>query len=133
MTAMRGALLLTVLFAAGCAHLAPAVAPPTESAVVSDRLFCGLSIPGGGTIAESDLAAFITEVVTPRFPEGFTVWRAKGQWRGGDEQTLVIELIHPFDARIDAAVREIAEEYRRRFHQEAVMRVTMSARIDFVK
>lgn len=126
---MRRALVLTVVLLTACAHLAP----PPENAVVSDRLFCGLSIPGGGEVTQEQLDAFINEVVEPRFPEGFTIWRAKGQWRGGDEDSLVIEMIHPFDAKIEAAVREIAEEYRSRFRQEAVMRVTVPARLEFVK
>lgn len=103
-----------------------------EEAVVADRLFCGLSIPGGGEVSQSDLDAFIQEVVTPRFPQGFTVWRAKGQWNGGNEQTAIFEFLHPYDAGLDAKIHEIAEEYRKRFHQEAVMRVTMPARIEFV-
>jgi hypothetical protein len=124
---MRRAVVLALLLTA-CAHL-----PPPEGAVVADRLFCGLSIPGGGQVTQQELDAFIAEVVTPRFPEGFTIWRAKGQWRGGDEDSFVIEMVHPFDPKIDAAVHEIAEEYRRRFHQDAVMRVTVPARIEFVK
>ena len=126
---MRRALVLTVVLLTACAHLAP----PPEDAVVSDRLFCGLSIPGGGEVTQQQLDAFIAEVVTPRFPEGFTLWRAKGQWRGGDEASFVIEIIHPFDAKIEAAVHEIAEEYRSRFHQDAVMRVTVPAKLEFVK
>ena len=126
---MRRALVLTVVLLTACAHLAP----PLENAVVSDRLFCGLSIPGGGEVTQEQLDAFLAEVVTPRFPDGFTIWRAKGQWRGGDEDSFVIEIIHPFDASIEASVREIAEEYRRRFKQEAVMRVTVPARLEFVK
>jgi hypothetical protein len=126
---MRIASLTLALFIVACAH----VAPPPENAVVSDRLFCGLSIPGGGEVTERELEAFIAEVVTPRFPQGFTIWRAKGQWNGGDEATLVIEMVHPFDAKLDDAVREIAEEYRKRFRQEAVMRVTVPAKLEFMK
>jgi hypothetical protein len=128
MTSVRSAVILTI-FLAACAS----VAPPIENAVISDRLFCGLSIPGGGEVSQRDLDTFIAEVVTPRFPDGFTIWRAKGQWRGGDEQTIVFEILHPFDAMLDAKVKQIAEEYRRRFHQEAVMRVTLPARMEFVK
>ncbi len=125
---MRAAVATLVLFLTACATVAPAI----EEAVLADRLFCGLSIPGGGEVSQSDLDAFIQEVVTPRFPQGFTVWRAKGQWNGGNEQTAILEFVHPYDARLDTKIHEIAEEYRKRFHQEAVMRVTMPARIEFV-
>lgn len=42
----------------------------------------GAEDPAGGTMVADRL--FLAEVVTPRFPEGLTVWRAEGQWL--DEQ-----------------------------------------------
>ncbi len=128
MMTRRAAIVTLALFLGACATVPPQV----EEAVVSDRIFCGLSIPGGGQVTQTEIDTFIEEVVTPRFPDGFTIWRAKGQWRGGNEETLVIEILHPYDIRFDRAVEEIAEEYRKRFRQEAVMRVTMPARLDFV-
>lgn len=106
--------------------------PRVEPAVLSDRLFCGLSIPGGGTVTQQELDAFIVDVVEPRFPDGFTVWRAQGRWRGGGEEVMIIEIVHPFEARLETAVREIAEEYRTRFRQQVVLRVMMPARMELV-
>ena len=126
---MRIAATVLALYLTACASVAPRIEP----AVLSDRLFCGLSIPGGGTVTQSDLDAFIKEVVEPRFPQGFTVWRARGHWRGGNEDVMVVEIIHPISARDDDAVAEIADEYRRRFQQEAVLRVMMPARMEFVE
>jgi pimeloyl-ACP methyl ester carboxylesterase len=62
-----------------------------------------------------------------------TVWRADGQWldEGGRtvrEPVLVVEVLHPPGTEHDRAMAEIADEYRRRFRQEAVLRVTMEAR-----
>jgi hypothetical protein len=125
---LRRALVLSVLLTA-CAHLSPL----SDGSMLSDRLFCGLSIPGGGEVSEAELQSFIAEVVTPRFPEGFTVWRAKGQWKGGDEDSFVIEIMHPAGAEIEASIHEIADAYRTRFHQEAVMRVTSTVKMEFVK
>ncbi|HEX2206294.1 MAG TPA: DUF3574 domain-containing protein [Longimicrobium sp.] len=132
---------LLVLVLAGCA---PAVATaPTatvraagEQAWVSDRLFFGRDIPGGGSVSEEAWAAFLAEVVTPRFPEGLTVLRGEGQWRGANgavvrEPSFVVEITHPPSARVDAALDEIAAEYRRRFRQEAVMRVRTRAEVKF--
>ena len=100
---------------------------------VSDRLFCGRSIEGVGEVTDADVEKFIEEVVEPRFPEGFTVWTAVGRWRGGEEKTLIIELVHPYGARFDRAVEEIAEEYRSRFKQDAVMRVTTPALMELIE
>jgi hypothetical protein len=102
--------------------------------MVADRLFLGRQIPGGGTVSDREWAAFLAEVVTPRFPEGLTIWRAEGQWL--DEQgvmvrepVMVLEVLHPSGAGGDAAMVEIVEEYRRRFRQEAVLRVTEEASV----
>ncbi|HEU4558145.1 MAG TPA: DUF3574 domain-containing protein [Longimicrobium sp.] len=101
---------------------------------VADRLFFGRNIPGGGTVSDSAFAAFVDEVVTPRFPDGLTIYRADGQWRGESgrverEQSVVIEVVHPAGPAADGELREIAEEYKRRFRQEAVLRVTVPVRM----
>ena len=103
---------------------------------VADRLFFGRSIPGGGLVSDSAWSAFMAEVVTPRFPDGLTVWRADGQWleAGGvlaRESSMVVEVAHPASEAADASLRAIAEEYKRRFRQEAVMRVTTPVRMRF--
>lgn len=99
---------------------------------VADRMFFGRNIPGGGTVSDSAFAAFVDQVVTPRFPAGLTLLRADGQWRGESgrverEQSVVIEIVHPAGPAADADLREIADEYKRRFRQEAVLRVTVPA------
>lgn len=128
------AALATALLVAACAARQPATpAVPADARVVSDRLFFGRDIPGGGTVSDADWTAFLEEIVTPRFPQGLTVWRADGQWldEGGrtvQEPVLIVEVLHPPGAEHDRAMTEIAEEYRRRFRQEAVLRVTTDAR-----
>jgi len=99
---------------------------------VADRMFFGRNIPGGGTVTDSAFAAFVDQVVTPRFPAGLTLLRADGQWRGEGgrverEQSVVIEIVHPAGPAAEADLREIADEYKRRFRQEAVLRVTVPA------
>ena len=129
---LRPSFLAIAFFLAACAH----VTPPIEQGVIADRLFCGRAIPGGGSVSDEEWSAFVHEMVTPRFPDGFTVWRAEGQWKGSDgtvrEPVMIIEILHPFDRRFDVMIEEIADEYRRRFRQDAVMRVTMPARMEFV-
>lgn len=130
---MRAAAVVLSLLLTACAT----VPPPIENAVIADRLFCGQTIPGGGTVSEAEWTMFMDEVVTPRFPQGLTVWRAEGQWREANgtivkEPVMIIEILHPLSAELDRSVTEIADEYRRRFRQEAVLRVTLPARMDFV-
>ncbi|HET7234085.1 MAG TPA: DUF3574 domain-containing protein [Longimicrobium sp.] len=97
---------------------------------VADRLYFGRNIPGGGTVSDSAFAAFVDSVITPRFPDGLTIFRADGQWRGDGghverEQSVVIEVVHPAGPSAEGDLREIADEYKRRFRQEAVLRVTL--------
>ena len=84
-------------------------------------------------VSDEEWASFLQEIVTPRFPQGLTVWRADGQWldeagRTVVEPVLVVEVLHPPGAEHDSAMAEIADEYARRFRQEAVLRVTIDAR-----
>jgi hypothetical protein len=100
--------------------------------VISDRLFLGRDVPGGGMVSDADWAVFLEEFVTPRFPQGLTIWRADGQWldeegRTVQEPVLIVEVLHPPGPEHDRAMAEIADEYRRRFRQEAVLRVTTDA------
>jgi len=102
--------------------------PAGAQALVSDRLFFGRDIPGGGQVSDSAWAAFLAEVVTPRFPAGLTVWHGDGQWldsRGvlEHEAAMVVEVMHAPGVPPDSVFERIATEYRTRFHQDAVIRV----------
>jgi hypothetical protein len=118
----RTAVLLAFVFVA-CAH----------GGVVADRLYCGLSIPAGGVVAESELQAFVQDEVVSRFPEGFTIWRARGVYRGGHEESMVIEILHPRDPKTDYDIEQIADAYRKKFHQTSVLRVRVPARMEFIE
>lgn len=138
---MRGALLAGALALGACA---PAVRADTASMQTAaagqgwtaDRLYLGRAMQGGGTVSDSAWAAFLAEVVTPRFPDGLTVLRGEGQWRdeGGAvvrESSFVLEIFHPGGAEADRALEQIAAEYKRRFRQESVMRVRTRAQVEF--
>ena len=91
-----------------------------------------MSIEGGGTVSDAEVETFLTEVVEPRFPDGFTVWRARGAWQGGREETLVLEIVHRNEPRLNRLALEIADEYRKRFRQQSVLRVTSPATMEFI-
>src|SRR6185369_12036202 len=104
---MRAAAVVLSLFLTACATLPP----PVEHAVIADRLFCGRSIPGGGAVSDEEWNAFLSDVVTPRFPQGLTVWRAEGQWREATgaivkEPVMIIEILHPMSAEFDRSITE---------------------------
>jgi hypothetical protein len=121
------------------ASMTPATGPVPASAsadTVADRLFFGRTIPGGGMVSDSSWAEFLANVVSKAFPQGLTVWRAEGQWLDSHgtlerEQTMVVEVVHPAAQSVDATLQQIADEYKRRFRQDAVMRVTVPVRMRF--
>ena len=117
---------LALLLLASCAH----------DLWVTERLYFGRSIPGGGMVSDEEWSAFVAEVVTPRFPGGLTIHSANGQWREATgnivrEPVMVIEILHPPGDAADRAIEEIIRAYREKFRQEAVLRVRGRARVSF--
>lgn len=132
--------LAAVLAAPGC--VAPQIRPaprPTAASfqtLISDRLYFGRNIAGGGAVSESDWERFLSEVITPRFPAGLTVLRSQGQWRDANsiiqrEDGFILDLLHPDDEKSEQSVQEIMTAYKTRFKQEAVLRVRDSVRVQF--
>jgi len=110
--------------------------PAALGDTVADRLYFGRSIPSGGVVTDSAWGVFLREVVTPRFPDGLTVYQTFGQRREPDggiarEESFVLEVVHPAGPAADAGLLEIAEAYKTRFRQMSVMRVTLPARQRF--
>ncbi len=99
-----------------------------QQLMVSETLYFGTAMPGGIVGAE-DWQSFLAEVVTPRFPDGFTTWTASGQWRGADggiarEDSRVLNVVHDGSPARREALDAISREYRERFRQEAVLRTS---------
>ncbi len=98
-----------------------------DAAMARDVLYFGRNRPDGGVVSDDDWQRFLDEVVTPRFPDGLTVFAATGRWKGKSgvleqERSEVVMLLHSGDEAARGAVREVAAEYKRRFGQEAVLR-----------
>ena len=97
-----------------------------ERLEIRDTLYFGLSIPGGGSVADAEWKAFADDAIGRAFPNGFTILDAHGTWRGADgaavsEPSRVVTIVHPDDGASDAAVRAIVQRYRATFRQEAVL------------
>lgn len=119
-------ILVSALLLTDCASVAT---NPAGSRSQLDRLYFGRAIADTGVVTDSAWVGFLRDVVTPRFPEGITVLRAEGQWRGANgsvvrEPSFVLEVIHQRTSAGETALGEIIAEYKRRFRQEAVMRIT---------
>lgn len=115
---------------------APALRTGAAEDVVVEQLFFGRNLYGMQVVSDSAWSNFLSEVVTPRFPGGLTVFQASGQWRGADgkierEASFVLELVHAPSAAADSNIVFIISEYKRRFQQEAVLRVVIPAKASY--
>lgn len=130
---MRRSLLLCILIAA----CAPATRSGSGEPVVTERLYFGRNIGDTLGVSDSLWARFVSEVVSTRFPAGFTFWAAGGGWRDSTGRTMrepsfVIEVVHPVRApAADSAIVAVITEYKRRFHQQSVLRVATAGRASF--
>ncbi|MFT3957079.1 MAG: DUF3574 domain-containing protein [Piscinibacter sp.] len=114
---------------AGCAG-AP-LCGSGQSAAVQDLIYFGTDTPAGAVSAQA-WAEFLSETVTPRFPDGLSVWPASGQWRSSAgavirEPSYVLSLVHSGNQASELAVLELIQSYKARFQQEAVLRVRSAA------
>jgi hypothetical protein len=119
----------------GCAAVQESRCAPGEDRAVDDVMVFGTAKPAG-VVTPGEWAEFLRTSVTPRFPQGLTVWQASGQWKGADntivhEASFVLSLVHPDDAPSEAAVRAIADDYKSRFSQESVLRIKSHACVSF--
>lgn len=90
---------------------------------------------GGKTVGAKAWRQFVATVVTPRFPDGLTVFDARGQWRGRGgilrEPTRVLVIYHRDDAASGARIEATRKIYRRRYEQASVLRADSIACIGF--
>ncbi|MFZ2444891.1 MAG: DUF3574 domain-containing protein [Syntrophobacteraceae bacterium] len=105
------------------------------SRMVCDTLYFGMSRPQG-EVSEEEWGEFVKTVVTPRFPDGFTIYDSQGHWRekNGEtprERAKVLQIVHHSGAKQEKAIREIIADYKRRFDQRSVLRVRSSVQVSF--
>lgn len=96
---------------------------------VRTELFFGTAKPVG-VVTDEEFKAFLDEVVTPRFPDGLTVLKGDGQFKGADgitikEDSYVVVLLYPADGHkaSNRSIEFIRTEYMRQHQQESVLRV----------
>ena len=96
---------------------------------VRTELFFGTDA-AGDDVTDQEFLAFLDAEVTPRFPEGLTLFRGHGRFTGHNgavvkEEPFVVILLHPHDdfRANDRKIEQIRRTYKTRFHQESVLRV----------
>jgi hypothetical protein len=102
-----------------------------KSWVVADLLF------GRTRVSEGQWRDFLAKEITPRFPDGLTVYDATGQWRPPGtskitrERTKVVMIAMPPGGDNDARLQQIIEAYKTRFKQQSVGLIVRPACVSF--
>lgn len=100
-------------------------------------LYLGRGV-SGASIEDRAFRKFIEDEVTPRFPSGFTMSHGEGAWKNTFlkktiyEKSTMLIILHPGSQAEKEALREIADAYRIRFHQQAVIEARHSVCVTFV-
>jgi len=88
-------------------------------------------------VSEGDWARFVDREITPRFPDGLTVFNAAGQWRDKSsnkiirEPSKIVQIVLPGDDGEFARLNEIADAYKTRFKQQSVGVIVRPACVSF--
>jgi len=102
-----------------------------KSWVVAELLF------GRERVSERSWSRFLAAEITPRFPDGLTVYDAKGQWRGPGSATIsrerskVVMIAMPPAGDNDTRLQQIIEAYKARFGQQSVGLIVYPACVSF--
>jgi hypothetical protein len=80
-------------------------------------------------VSEAEFQIFLDGKITPAFPDGLTLLKGLGQFRGAngvtiEETSFLVILLYPADARRDSSekIELIRKLYKEEFGQESVLR-----------
>ena len=101
------------------------------------QLLFGRNVEDRARVSEADFNGFVVREVSPRFPEGFTVIDAAGQWRDKRRGTIVheaakiIEIVLPAGEDNRVKIDAIVEAYKLQFQQQSVGLIVAPACVRF--
>lgn len=88
-------------------------------------------------IGEAEWQAFLDAEVTPRFPNGLSVFDLYGQWQGKGQprperlRSKMIVLVHEDTPATRAAIDAIRRAWKQKTGDQSVLRVTQPADVSF--
>ena len=98
------------------------------------ELFFGRDSGEHKVVSDAAWSDFLGSVVTPRFPDGLTVFDAYGQWRnpasgaiGRSPDVKVVLIAAPRSTDLADRFAAVIEAYKSRFHQQSVGVITRDA------
>lgn len=112
-------------------------APPAFEQFARTELYFGSAKPDGSVVTEEEFRQFLDQEITPRFPDGLTLFVGLGQFRGSNgvivqERSMLVILLYPLPTKeSNEKIEQIREKYKTSFQQESVLRVDSRGRVSF--
>ena len=128
-------LVLPVLCKSASAQ-SPSCSAPLKPQQVAELLL-GRKIGDRLGVSETQFLNFLDREITSRFPDGLTVYDARGQYRDSErnrivrEPSKVVMIVLPGNPEDMARLNEIADTYKKRFRQQSVGIVLRQACVSF--
>jgi hypothetical protein len=102
---------------------------------VCDTLYFGTARADAAAVTDDEWQRFVDGEIAPRFPDGFTLSEARGQWRTSDgtiqrERTHALLLVHR-DGSGEREIAAIIAAYKKAFAQESVLRTRARCGVAF--
>jgi Protein of unknown function (DUF3574) len=100
---------------------------PAGKHVARTELFFGLQKANGMEVNNGEFQRFLDREVTPRFPDGFTVISAQGQFKDArgailQERSKLLILLYPIAATSNQQIEQIRKAYITALQQQSVLR-----------
>jgi uncharacterized protein DUF3574 len=133
---LLAAILVLPLLGYGAGAQPLACSAPLKPQQVAELLL-GRKIGDRLGVSETQFLNFLDREITPRFPDGLTVYDARGQYRDSDrnrivrEPSKVVMIVLPGSPEDMALLNEIADAYKKRFRQQSVGIVLRQACVSF--
>jgi hypothetical protein len=130
------AIILAVAWS-GSASAQPAECHAGQKPQEVAQLLFGRKIGDRLGVSEARWGSFVDREISPRFPDGLTVFDAKGEWRDTARNTIVhepskvVEIVLPGKPDDVEQLNRIAQAYKTRFRQQSVGIVIRGACVSF--
>lgn len=127
---------------AGCGDamtMVPTVNGKCSIGVLSARtdLFFGTDRVGMAPVSDNEWQNFVDTVITPRFPEGLSMYPITGQYLQGmmvgliKEKSYDVVLLHDGTDGPSQTIEQIRTSYKTQFNQESVLRLDTAVCVSF--
>jgi Protein of unknown function (DUF3574) len=103
---------------------------PAEQRMLVAELFFGRAIKGREPLTDAEWAEFAAQIITPNFPDGFTVFDGEGQWRNpgtghiARDPTKILLVAAKPEPDLARRLAAVIDAYKTKFHQQSIGIIT---------